>query len=349
MLKDHFNLPLHYYRVDAIRGAEEERLTQIANRTNPLDDELIKTKGLLRCPSLRSMKGDRRKSKQEKEGPSVGPAAEKDSTMAAMDQSLPLAASTSPPETSATESLLPSSTVPAVTEQVSSLASLSALSCLHDKANAAAGAEADSEMHELEDNALSDAVLPSPAQPCNQCSATAASVPVEAFYEFQSGGEMASISNGPIVKSNDFGMSDKSSPPRHALVSPACSSKEDIFKALCEETGSGIDSYVSLAAHAEFTSKYLNESNAHAAGAQNGCSNSKKVSPSMIVSSSEQSSQSTKNEGSRKERRFQRDDREKTATSAEARKELLKDVENFKKKENLTSALKQHNCSGDGT
>uniref|UniRef100_A0A2C9LLC5 RING finger protein 207 n=1 Tax=Biomphalaria glabrata TaxID=6526 RepID=A0A2C9LLC5_BIOGL len=51
-------------RVDAIRGAEEERQTYLANRTNPLDSELIKTKGLLKAPSLRM---DRRSKKIDKE------------------------------------------------------------------------------------------------------------------------------------------------------------------------------------------------------------------------------------------------------------------------------------------
>lgn len=41
------------YRVDAIRNAEEERDIKTANRVNPLDEELIKTKGLLRAPSAR--------------------------------------------------------------------------------------------------------------------------------------------------------------------------------------------------------------------------------------------------------------------------------------------------------
>lgn len=54
-------------RVDAIRGAEEERQTILANRTNPLDNELIKTKGLLRAPSLRNKKRDRRKQEKESE------------------------------------------------------------------------------------------------------------------------------------------------------------------------------------------------------------------------------------------------------------------------------------------
>lgn len=40
-------------RVDAIRNAEEERDIKTANRVNPLDEELIKTKGLLRAPSAR--------------------------------------------------------------------------------------------------------------------------------------------------------------------------------------------------------------------------------------------------------------------------------------------------------
>lgn len=52
-------------RVDAIRGAEEERQTILANRTNPLDNELIKTKGLLRAPSLRDVKGERKKRLEE--------------------------------------------------------------------------------------------------------------------------------------------------------------------------------------------------------------------------------------------------------------------------------------------
>ncbi|BFZ23795.1 hypothetical protein BsWGS_26834 [Bradybaena similaris] len=52
-------------RVDAIRGAEEERQTNLANRTNPLDHELIKTKGLLRAPSLRDVKGERKKRLEE--------------------------------------------------------------------------------------------------------------------------------------------------------------------------------------------------------------------------------------------------------------------------------------------
>ncbi|KAK6176939.1 hypothetical protein SNE40_015141 [Patella caerulea] len=40
-------------RVDAIQSAEVVRQVQTANRTNPLDDELIKTKGLLKAPSFR--------------------------------------------------------------------------------------------------------------------------------------------------------------------------------------------------------------------------------------------------------------------------------------------------------
>ncbi|PVD36862.1 hypothetical protein C0Q70_03852 [Pomacea canaliculata] len=40
-------------RVEAIRDAEEERQTKSASRTNPLDCELIKTKGMLKAPSVR--------------------------------------------------------------------------------------------------------------------------------------------------------------------------------------------------------------------------------------------------------------------------------------------------------
>lgn len=42
-----------FSRVDAIRTAQEERIST-ANWANPLDEELIKTKGLLRAPSERS-------------------------------------------------------------------------------------------------------------------------------------------------------------------------------------------------------------------------------------------------------------------------------------------------------
>lgn len=46
--------PDSQHRVDAIRIAEEERETLTAvNRINPLDEELIKTKGLLKAPSAR--------------------------------------------------------------------------------------------------------------------------------------------------------------------------------------------------------------------------------------------------------------------------------------------------------
>ena len=44
-------------RVDAIKSAEEERQTQIANRVNPLDHELQKTKEQLKSPSLRHHRG----------------------------------------------------------------------------------------------------------------------------------------------------------------------------------------------------------------------------------------------------------------------------------------------------
>ncbi|KAK3591037.1 hypothetical protein CHS0354_026051 [Potamilus streckersoni] len=45
--------PDSQHRVDAIRSAQEERDNKTANRTNPLDQELIKTKGMLRAPSAR--------------------------------------------------------------------------------------------------------------------------------------------------------------------------------------------------------------------------------------------------------------------------------------------------------
>ncbi|XP_063409969.1 RING finger protein 207-like isoform X2 [Mytilus trossulus] len=49
--------PDSQHRVDAIRTAQEERETLTANRQNPLDEELIKTKGKLKAPSARKEAG----------------------------------------------------------------------------------------------------------------------------------------------------------------------------------------------------------------------------------------------------------------------------------------------------
>ena len=59
-------------RVDAIQVAEEERQTKAANRTNPLEGELIKTKGLLKAPSFRKERKDK-KDNANKESPSPSP------------------------------------------------------------------------------------------------------------------------------------------------------------------------------------------------------------------------------------------------------------------------------------
>lgn len=57
-----------YFRVDAIRTAQEEREILVANRPNPLDEELIKTKGMLRAPSERNRRdSSKRNSKEIKE------------------------------------------------------------------------------------------------------------------------------------------------------------------------------------------------------------------------------------------------------------------------------------------
>lgn len=58
-------------RVEAIRDAEEERQTKTANRTNPLDTELIKTKGLLKAPSARDRKDAPTVSKKDNSAPSA--------------------------------------------------------------------------------------------------------------------------------------------------------------------------------------------------------------------------------------------------------------------------------------
>ncbi|XP_052819594.1 RING finger protein 207-like isoform X2 [Mya arenaria] len=54
-------------RCDALRAAEEERDLKQANRVNPMDEELIKTKGLLRAPSQRKESTIKRLSAEIKE------------------------------------------------------------------------------------------------------------------------------------------------------------------------------------------------------------------------------------------------------------------------------------------
>ncbi|VDI37713.1 Hypothetical predicted protein [Mytilus galloprovincialis] len=56
--------PDSQHRVDAIRTAQEERETLAANRQNPLDEELIKTKGKLKAPSARKEVGRRDSTKR---------------------------------------------------------------------------------------------------------------------------------------------------------------------------------------------------------------------------------------------------------------------------------------------
>lgn len=52
-------------RVDAIRTAQEERDIKTANRTNPLDEELIKTKGLLKAPVKKDGKDSTKRESRE--------------------------------------------------------------------------------------------------------------------------------------------------------------------------------------------------------------------------------------------------------------------------------------------
>ncbi|XP_060075853.1 RING finger protein 207-like [Ylistrum balloti] len=68
--------PDSQHRVEAIRTAEEERETLTANRTNPMDEELIKTKGLLRAPSARREGIQRKREMRDTKRDSM----EKDST-----------------------------------------------------------------------------------------------------------------------------------------------------------------------------------------------------------------------------------------------------------------------------
>ena len=51
--------------MDAIRTAQEERDIKTANRTNPLDDELIKTKGLLKAPVRKDCKDPTKRESRE--------------------------------------------------------------------------------------------------------------------------------------------------------------------------------------------------------------------------------------------------------------------------------------------
>lgn len=54
-------------RCDALKAAEEERDLKVASRVNPMDEELIKTKGLLRAPSARKESTIKRLSAEVKE------------------------------------------------------------------------------------------------------------------------------------------------------------------------------------------------------------------------------------------------------------------------------------------
>ncbi|KAH3826960.1 RING finger protein 207-like [Dreissena polymorpha] len=66
-------------RCDALRAAEEERDIKSAQRTNPLDEELIKTKGLLRAPSARKEGAVKRLSAEIKEaGKATSPTLDSD-------------------------------------------------------------------------------------------------------------------------------------------------------------------------------------------------------------------------------------------------------------------------------
>ncbi|RUS90927.1 hypothetical protein EGW08_001324 [Elysia chlorotica] len=314
-------------RVDAIRGAEEERLTQIANRTNPLDDELIKTKGLLRCPSLRSMKGDRRKSRQDKEINVGISASDKETLVSAVDENSSSESSQSGPSSRLLGDATP-------------LALPSTLSTSQDKTSVVFGTDS---QHANLDSMNSKAVggfSPSPSIPCSQGDSTTSHV-VEASCEVQSGGKTASVLNGPIVKTSDFQADDKST-----MSNTRCpqNDESDTSSKVNEKS---IGSYVSLAAHAEFTSKYLKDSNAHAAGSGHCYDSSHVDIPQTASQHPEHKLDLDKRGSSGNARKFHKDKREKNVTEVEARKELMKDVENFKKKESLTSPRKLPSNSGD--
>ncbi|XP_052081989.1 RING finger protein 207-like isoform X1 [Mytilus californianus] len=77
--------PDSQHRVDAIRTAQEEREILTANRQNPLDEELIKTKGKLKAPSARKEVGRRdstkRNSREVKENVLDSPKSEEKETI----------------------------------------------------------------------------------------------------------------------------------------------------------------------------------------------------------------------------------------------------------------------------
>ncbi|KAK7094091.1 RING finger protein 207-like [Littorina saxatilis] len=72
--------PDSQHRVEAIRDVEEERQTKTANRTNPLDSELIKTKGMLKAPSVRDRRDSGGGAKKDN---SAAPAAKEELSEAA--------------------------------------------------------------------------------------------------------------------------------------------------------------------------------------------------------------------------------------------------------------------------
>ncbi|GFR64668.1 RING finger protein 207-like [Elysia marginata] len=346
-------------RVDAIRGAEEERLTQIANRTNPLDDELIKTKGLLRCPSLRSMKGERRKSKQDKD---IHSASEKESSVAKVDHNV---SSNSSKSLSTRDVVNLSSELSASrsssyhlagkgTQDTLLAASASALPCSQEKTAKVKTDHRETVNCDNLNSKLSNVLWPSPSISCPQYSAAVASATIDASYTLRPSGETSFISN-PALRGNDSHASVNleeipAAPSRHNekfSVSNACDSGADRNTGSIEGQESAVGSYVSLASYADFNTKYVNKSDTNAAVVCNGIHGEKL---STVSQELKHTLKCTENEGLKKSfsSRFKKDEEEKdVAFVCDARKELLKDVENFNKKENLTSAGKLQSTTKD--
>lgn len=322
-------------RVDAIRGAEEERLTQIANRTNPLDDELIKTKGLLRCPSLRSIKGERRKSKQDKESQAASAASDKEFSVSNGDQLLPPTSSTS------FSNLLPDSSVSSpphplstATKEPPTVAVTSTLLCAEEKVATVVARDKGNFPGET----LSNGLWPSPTISLNQFSDGA---------DIKGSAQAACNSSSSVLMSNGI---DTAINVEGTCIVPT-RNHEKRLSSDAQNVNSGkssdprltkepdIDSYVTLATQEEYTMKYI------AKESSNTRADCRDKSPMSFV----QSLNSAEAESPRKPSKLLSNSTEKEKNAGDARKELLKDVENFNRKESLTSPGKLLGLKRDNT
>ncbi|GFN77002.1 RING finger protein 207-like [Plakobranchus ocellatus] len=317
-------------RVDAIRDAEEERQTQLANRTNPLDDELIKTKGLLRCPSLRSTKGERRKQKREKEDTSGGSTTEREATGTPANLNLALSS-------------------PSCSQAKSTNGPLTSV-CL--KGTTVNGGDMEISVFEKPGDRVVDVILPSPSSSWNSSCTVAEAELVQASYVI-----LPSIENSSFSPKSDINCDkgevlpglDKTATCHNNQNENIYTSETSTIKANVGDNATDIGSYVSLTADAKLTDMLKSDKDSNFA--RQITDQTEKPSPTL--QQWEPSSESGRSSGHRNSAAAKKNvsassfKAESAGADAAAIKELMKDVENFNRKENLTSPKKKVNNHGD--